>query len=117
MHYEVAVLDQAREFLTNLETKLWAKAYRAINLLEQFGPLLKLPHSRKIVGTEELYELRAKQGTNICRLFYFWYNDEKYVVLSGFVKKQDKTDPKEIGRALNIMRTYVEEKNAENKGI
>jgi phage-related protein len=111
MPYEVVVLEEATEFITKLESKLWAKAYRTIKMLGEFGPLLTLPHSKKIIGTKDLYELRIKQGTNICRLFYFYYSDQLYVILSGFVKKQDKTDPNEIKKALRIQAKYVEEKN------
>jgi hypothetical protein len=66
-------------------------------MLSEFGPALTLPHSRKIAGTEDLFELRIQVATNICRL-------------SGFIKKQDKTDPNEIGKALKIRRRYIDEK-------
>ncbi|MDR2630454.1 MAG: type II toxin-antitoxin system RelE/ParE family toxin [Spirochaetaceae bacterium] len=117
MEYKVIILEQAKEFLTNLEPKLMAKAFRTINLLKQFGPVLTLPHSRKIIGSDELYELRVQYGNNICRLFYFYYKNELYVILSGFIKKQDKTDPKEIERALKIIREYMEERDEENKSV
>jgi phage-related protein len=117
MEYTVIILEQAKEFLIELESKLRAKAYRTINLLKLFGPFLRLPHSKKIVGTEGLYELRVQQGNNICRLFYFHYNKEIYIILSGFIKKQKKTDPEEIKEALKIMKNYMEEKGNENEGI
>jgi phage-related protein len=117
VEYKVIILEQAKEFLTNLEPKLMAKAFRTINLLKQFGPVLTLPHSRKIIGSDELYELRVQYGNNICRLFYFYYKNELYVILSGFIKKQDKTDPKEIERALKIIREYMEERDEENKSV
>ncbi|GHU46224.1 hypothetical protein FACS1894190_18280 [Spirochaetia bacterium] len=110
MAYDVTVLDTAKGFLDNLEPKLRAKSYRTIKMLTQFGPVLTLPHSRKIVETEDLYELRVQQGNNICRLFYFYYNKEIYIILSGFIKKQQKTDPNEIKKALDIRRKYIENK-------
>jgi phage-related protein len=110
MAYEVNILETAKNFLDKLEPKLRAKSYRTIQMLAQFGPVLTLPHSRKIVGTEDLYELRVQQGNNVCRLFYFYYNKEIYIVLSGFIKKQQKTDLKEIEKALGIRRKYVEDK-------
>jgi phage-related protein len=79
-------------------------------MLSEFGPALTLPHSKKNVGTEDLYELRIQVATNICRLFYCYYNNELYVILSGFIKKQNKTDPKEIKKALKIKRQYFDEK-------
>ncbi|MFP3041381.1 type II toxin-antitoxin system RelE/ParE family toxin [Treponema primitia] len=113
MVYDVIILEEAKDFLSSLEIKTMAKSYRTIKMLSEFGPILTLPHSRKIVGTEDLYELRIQVATNICRLFYFYYNKEIYVILSGFIKKQDKTDPKEIERALNIRKQYIEGKEDE----
>ena len=111
MKTSVVVLEPARRFLQLLEPKLRAKAYRTLALLEELGSALSFPHSRKIIGTEKLYELRIKQASNICRLFYFQYGKELYVVLSGFVKKTDKTDRQEIERAIRFMNEYLEEKN------
>ncbi|MDR0681872.1 MAG: type II toxin-antitoxin system RelE/ParE family toxin, partial [Dysgonamonadaceae bacterium] len=91
------------------------KSYRTIKMLGEFGPSLTLPHSRKIVGTDDLYELRIQVATNICRLFYFYYNKKIYIILSGFIKKQNKTDPNEIERALKIRKVYTDEKGRQNK--
>jgi phage-related protein len=87
MVHKIVILEEAKNFLDLLEPKMMAKSYRTIKMLGDFGPALTLPHSRKIVGTEDLYELRIQVATNICRLFYFYYNDELYVILSGFIKK------------------------------
>jgi phage-related protein len=113
--YDIVILEDAKEFLDKLEPKMMAKSYRTIKMLGEFGPSLTLPHSRKIVGTDGLYELRIQIATNICRLFYFYYNKEIYIILSGFIKKQDKTDPNEIERALKIRKEYVDEKEQQNK--
>jgi len=71
VEYEVRVLQPALDFLVTLDIKMKAKAYRAISLLQDFGPFLKKPHTKKIIGIKNLNELRVKQGNNICRLFYF----------------------------------------------
>jgi phage-related protein len=114
MSYEVVLLEKAKDFLDTLEPKMMAKSYRTIQMLSEFGPALTLPHSRKIVGMEDLFELRIQVATNICRLFYFYYNNEFYLILSGFIKKQDKTDPNEIEKALKIRRQYIDEKEKRN---
>ena len=90
MGYEVRVLTSATDFLETLEVKLKAKTYRSIKLLQEFGPFLSEPHSKKIKGFKSLYELRVKQGSNICRLFYFHHKGKVYIVTSGFVKKRIK---------------------------
>jgi phage-related protein len=117
MGYEVTLLEEAKDFLDTLEPKMMAKSYRTIQMLSKFGPTLTLPHSRKIVGTDDLFELRIQVATNICRLFYFYHNNELYIILSGFIKKQDKTDPNEIKKALKIRRQYIDEKERIEHGI
>ncbi|MDR1316602.1 MAG: type II toxin-antitoxin system RelE/ParE family toxin [Spirochaetales bacterium] len=115
MTYDIVILEDAKEFPDKLEPKMMVKSYRTIKMLSEFGPSLTLPHSRKIAGTDDLYELRVQVATNICRLFYFYYNEGIYIILSGFVKKRDKTDPNEIERALKIRKEYVDEKEQQNK--
>lgn len=108
MAYEVLLLDPAVVFLKSTEPKLRAKAFRTIELLREFGPELPMPHAKKLAG-HDLYELRVKQGSNICRLFYFTNGGRIFVVTSGYVKKSDKTDRQEINRALRLKKEYEEE--------
>lgn len=103
------ILARAEAFLDTLDAKLAAKAFREIELLKQLGPMLLFPHTRKIVGTEKLHELRVKQGSNICRLFYFFEGESIYVITSGYLKKSDKTEQEEIKRAIRLMIEYMEE--------
>ena len=56
MSYEVRVLEPAIDFLNSLNAKLKAKTYRSIQLLQEFGPFLAEPHSKKIKGFKSLYE-------------------------------------------------------------
>ena len=106
MPYEVVLLEPVTDFLRSLEDKLQAKALRAVELLRTFGPQLPMPHSRKLSGYD-IWELRAKQGNTICRLFYFQHRNRIFVVMSGYVKKTDKTDPEQIRRALRLKSEYL----------
>lgn len=106
MQWNVVLLESAIEFLSSIEPELRAKAFRSIELLKAFGTGLPMPHARKLKG-HELYELRVRFGSNICRLFYFLAGDEMYVVTSGYVKKTDRTDQREIDRALRLKSEYL----------
>ena len=53
---------------------------------------------------DEIWELRP--GKN--RVLYFFYKDNKYVLLHHFVKKTQKTPKKEIERAKREMVEYIE---------
>ncbi len=109
MDYKIIILSPAKEFLESLEYKMQAKVIRTIELLQQFGPFLKEPHSKKIRGTDDLYELRIKQGSNISRFFYFHDSDILYVITSGYIKKDQKLKKAEIEKAIKLMNEYKEQ--------
>ena len=109
MEYEVQILEPAVSFLKSLNLKLRAKVYRTIRLLGEFGPFLAEPHSQKMKGYKSLYELRVKQGSDICRFFYFHQKGKVYVVTSGYVKKSMKTSKSELITAEKMMQQFMEE--------
>lgn len=115
MDYRVILLDRADAFIHNLPEKLEAKTLRTINILRQFGYTLREPHSKTIIGTDGLKELRVQVGTDICRLFYFHFKDVIYVVTSGYLKKEQKTNREEIERALRIKHEFLKEYDHENR--
>lgn len=106
MQFEVTLLEPAIKFIEGLDAKLGAKALRTIELLQYFGPHLPMPHARKLEG-HDLYELRVRQSTNICRLFYFHHSKKTFVVTSGYVKKSQKTSREEIRRALGVRDSFT----------
>lgn len=109
MSYTVRLLDPAIGFLEGLRPTMQAKAYRAVNLLENVGPPLGPPYAKSVVGQRGLRELRVQLGSDACRLFYFHFRNVVYVVTSGYMKKTQKLDVLEIQRAVRLMRTYMEE--------
>jgi phage-related protein len=90
-------------FINNLSPKDRAKVNNVFRLLEEFGTNLGMPHARRIEG--RLWELRP--GDN--RLFYFLYQDCKFVILHGFRKQSMRTPEKEIATALRRMNEISEE--------
>ena len=108
MEYEVELTEDAVEFILSLPVKMQAKIQRTIDLLKEFGYSLPDPHSKKIKGIKDLYELRVKIGSDICRLFYFYLKDRIYIITSGYKKKSKKVDKNEINKALKIMKLLKE---------
>ena len=98
-----------KEFLFSLPAKLRAKAFRDIELLQQYGDSLREPYVKAIKGKKYkgLYELRIKYGNDIARIFYFTYINNRYVLLHGFIKKTMVTPPREIEKALVYMEDYI----------
>jgi phage-related protein len=75
--------------------------------MEVFGPDLGMPHTRAL--GEGLFELRLKSAEGIARVFYSTVVGKKIVVLHQFIKKTDKTPPRELATARRRMK---EVKNA-----
>ncbi len=109
MEYTVKILPPALKFLESLQPKLEAKAYRALLLLKTFGYQLGEPHSKMLIGTDGLKELRVKVGTDIRRIFYFQHKGTIYVATSGYLKKEMKTDRGEIARAQKLRTQFIAE--------
>ena len=90
---KVVLLDTSVEyFIQSLNAVNHAKAIHMIELLEEFGHRLSMPHSKMI--TRGLFELRIK-GSPAIRLFYIFHNN-KGIIIHGFTKKSAKTPTREI---------------------
>lgn len=109
MRYKVILMEKVEEFVHGLIPKLEAKALRAIQLLRECGYELREPHAKALKNAQGLKELRAQAGNDICRLFFFHFKGVVYVITSGYVKKQRKTDKREIERALRLMHDFLKE--------
>lgn len=93
----IETLDKSIDvFLLGLEKQTQAKAIRTLNLLEEFGYRLGMPHSKKV--GKELFELRIR-GKQEVRVFYTFRKTD-IILLHGFVKKSQKIPVKEFQIAL-----------------
>lgn len=92
-----------QDFL-NQNTKLKAKAIRILSQVQIYGLVSVIPHIKKLQGTP-LWEIRIL-GKDSARILYITQTQEKILLLHGFLKKTQKTPPKEINIALNRLREY-----------
>lgn len=99
------------EFLDSLPFKLAAKTKISIDLLRDYGYLLKMPYVEKI--TDDIWELRTKESSNITRVFYFFYDKDRAVLTNGFIKKTNKTPKREIEKAEKYREDYYRRKSDE----
>ena len=74
---------------------------KTINLLEEFGERLRMPHSKYI--RSNLFELRVR-GKQEIRIFYCFGKNGAYL-LHGFIKKSQNTPNREIVQALRSQLT------------
>lgn len=75
---------------------------RIAELLMEFGPNLRMPHSRALGGG--LFELRAHGREGIGRAFYCFVVGQRVVILHAFVKKTQDIPEKELRIARRRMK-------------
>lgn len=92
------------EFINSLDVKLSAKLYRLLVMISENGPDLREPYSKHL--DDGIFELRAKVGTNLSRVLYFFFSGHKIIVTNGFVKKTQKTPKGEIDKAKAYREEY-----------
>ena len=73
-----------------------------IGALAQYGTRIGKPYVKHI--EDEIWELRPLGN----RIFFFYWKDNKFVLLHYFIKKSQKTPPKEIARAKNNLKDFLE---------
>ena len=92
------------EFIKGLDVKMRVKAIDSISLLEEFGTKLREPYSKSL--GDGIFELRVKFASDISRIFYFFYVDNKIILTNGFIKKTQKTPPGELEKARQYKADY-----------
>lgn len=111
MHFEAIFYQKedgtepAKEFLLGLDKPMRAKMLRAIVMLQDLGYDLREPYSKPI--GDGVFELRARAGTNISRVLYFFVVGQRAVLTNGFIKKTQKTPEKEIELAKKYRKDYL----------
>ena len=95
----------AEEFILEQDFKMQAKLFMALEFLEERGPMLREPFSKPL--GEGIFEIRAKQGSDISRVLYFFVVGKKVILTNGFVKKTQKTPAREIEKAKKYRAEYL----------
>ena len=80
-------------------------------LLEKNGNELREPYSKPL--DDGIFELRAKQGTDIARALYFFVIGHKIIITNGFVKKTQKTPRSELELAKKYRAEYLTERKCD----
>lgn len=87
----------------------YQKILAYIRALETFGTRVGEPQVKHIDGN--LWELRPLAH----RIFFFYWRDDKFILLHHFIKKSRKTPPKEIEQAAQNMKDFLERKSRNEK--
>lgn len=103
--------EPIREYLTSLKTKAstskqdrvkFIKITTYIRSLQEYGTRIGNPTVKHIDG--DIWELRPLSD----RIFFFYWQDDTFVLLHYFHKKSQKTPRKEIDKAINNMNDFKE---------
>lgn len=94
------------EFLDSLTGKQAQKVVWVLQLIEELDHVPK-QYLKKLVNTEDIWEVRVQFGGNIFRLLGFFDGEKLLVLTSGFAKKTQKTPRQEITTAENRKREYL----------
>lgn len=105
--YETASGEKpAKDFMLSQDAKMKAKLFGLVDVLEEYGNQLREPYSKPL--GDGIFELRAKQGSDISRVLYFFYYEGRIILTNGFIKKTQKTPPSEIALAKKYRKDFLE---------
>lgn len=103
--------SEVAEYIRDLRMKAEKNKHSRINfekivayfdLLEEMGTRIGEPVTKHLDG--EIWELRPLRN----RILYAYYKDNKFVILHHFIKKTQKTPSREIQKAKNNLRDFLE---------
>jgi len=94
--------SDVEQAILHLPDGLLARYLRLTDLMLEFGSNLGMPHSRPMGNG--LFELRVKSREGIARVFYCTVTGRKIMMLHMFIKKSQKTPPKELQIARRRLR-------------
>ncbi len=76
-----------------------------VELLMEFGPDLRMPHSRAMGGG--LLEIRPRGREGIGRAFYCFAIGQRVVILHAFIKKTQETPQRDLIIARRMMKEVL----------
>ncbi len=98
------------EFLDSLSGKQAQKVAWVLQLIEEME-IIPVQYFKKLVNTDNLWEVRVQAGNNIFRLLGFLDGDQLVVLNHGFQKKTQKTPKKEIQIAEVRKKDYLKRRH------
>lgn len=102
------------DFLDGLDSKMRAKMLMSIRIVKEMGFQTRMPYSSEL--EDGIFELRAKAGSDISRVLYFFMVGRRLVLTNGFIKKTQKTPRDEIDKAKRYRADYLRREVDGNEG-
>jgi len=104
---ESEVRDYIEQLVIDSETNKNArinknKIFSYIKALQEYGTRIGEPIVKHIEG--DLWELRPLSN----RIFFFYWKDNKFVLVHHYIKKSQKAPKKEIMKAMYNIKDWIE---------
>ncbi|MGE4240018.1 type II toxin-antitoxin system RelE/ParE family toxin [Ramlibacter sp.] len=107
MTWEILYFDgKVQDAVLSLPAGLLARYLHLTDRMSEYGPDLGMPHTRAM--SSGLFELRLKAKEGISRVFYGTFVNRRIVILHQFVKKTEKTPPRELAVARRRMKEWID---------
>lgn len=110
--WSVNLSDEVREWYDSLSVSGLAQATRAIVLLSQFGPMLRMPHAKHL--RTGLWELRFTCENVDRRITHILEQEHQVITLTTF-RKQRQRESREIERARNVQARYLDREGRQQR--
>ena len=95
-----------KKFIDSLTSQQQVKILRIFQYIKESGLSNHLPQIKKLTGTP-LWEIRILGKKNL-RILYVIPKQNLLLILHGFIKKTNKTPPKELKTALNRYQEWLD---------
>lgn len=94
------------DFLDGLKPKEAQKVTWVLQLIEDHD-IVPRTYFKKLVNTDDIWEVRVQTGNDIFRLLSFMEGNKVIILTNGFQKKTQKTPKKEILLAEKRKRDWI----------
>lgn len=99
--------EPVKDFVLKQADGAIAEILHVFKLLREFNITLGMPYVEK-VHKSGVRELRIKHGSDIYRIFFFAYSEQRFILLHAIKKKEDKLSERDINLAIDKMNDYIE---------
>lgn len=101
MTWKVELSAEVRDWYLGLAAADKAQATRIFALVEERGPMLRMPHSRAL--GDDLFELRF-HCEQVARRITYTFDPERRVITLTTFRKQRNNEAREVKRARAVLR-------------
>ena len=95
------------EFFDTLNDKQVEKVLWVLRLIKELE-IIQKEYFKKLLNTDDIWEVRVKSGNNIFRLLGFFDGNLLIILTNGLAKKSQKTPRQEIKLAEQRKKDYLE---------